>query len=165
MSFRPVSDPKNNLDRASESDWQEIYLKPITSVPGAAVYGQYTAHLQGLTKMSRIIAVSSRYAEFQRVPELDQDEQHSIPNSILHSCCSCNLPETNYISSNLTELQTATKQPCIDTYITTNIDTYISTYIPTYEPQLRSSSFLGFQVVSKQFQCFFSFLVRITKCW
>ena len=144
MSFRPVSDPKNNLDRASESDWQEIYLKPITSVPGAAVYGQYTAHLQGLTKMSRIIAVSSRYAEFKRVPELDQDEQHSIPNSILHSCCSCNLPETNYISSNLTELQTATKQPCIDTYITTNIDTYISTYIPTYEPQLRSSSFLGF---------------------
>ena len=123
MSFGPVSDPKSNLDRASESDLKEIHLKPITSVPGAAVYGQYTAHLQGLTKMSRIIAVSSRYAAFKRVSELDQDEQHSIPNSILHSCCSCNLPETNYISSNSTELQTATKQPCIDTYITTNIDT------------------------------------------
>ena len=55
MSFRPISGPNNNLDGASESDLQEIYLKPTTSVPGAAVYGQYTAHLQGLTKMSRII--------------------------------------------------------------------------------------------------------------
>jgi len=36
MSFRPVSDPKNDLDGASESDLEEIYLKPITSVPGAA---------------------------------------------------------------------------------------------------------------------------------
>ena len=65
MSFRTDSDPNNNLDGASESDLKEIYLKPITSVPGAAVYGQYTAHLQGLTKMSRIIAVCSRYAAFQ----------------------------------------------------------------------------------------------------
>ena len=83
MSFRPVSDPNNNLDEASESDLKEIYLKPITSVPGAAVYGQYTAHLQGLTKMSRIIAVRSRYAAFKRVPELDQDEQYTKFDSTL----------------------------------------------------------------------------------
>ena len=83
MSFRPISGPNNNLDGASESDLQETYLKPITSVPGAAVYGQYTAHLQGLTKMSRIIAVCSRYAEFKRVPELDQDEQYTTFDSTL----------------------------------------------------------------------------------
>ena len=83
MSFRPVSDPNNNLDGASESDLKEIYLKTITSVPGAAVYGQYTAHLQGLTKMSRIIAVCSRYAAFKRVPELDQDEQYTKFDSTL----------------------------------------------------------------------------------
>ena len=35
-SFRPVSVRKDNLDGASESDLEEIYLKPITSVAGAA---------------------------------------------------------------------------------------------------------------------------------
>ena len=49
----------------------------------SAVYGQYTAHLQGLTKMSRIIAVYSRNAEFKRVPELDQDEQYTKFDSTL----------------------------------------------------------------------------------